>query len=86
MRSNRAHPTRTNWTHSNSVAPVMKSVVRLSLRQLRLTRPTAPSRTGEWGGVLMGARASRNRADAAVGGDGEKKRQRFRCEAARYAL
>ena len=36
-------------------------------------------------GVLRGARASHNRADTAVGGDGAKKRQRFRREAARYA-
>ena len=43
----------------------------------RPTRPTAPARLHEWEGVLMGARASRNRAGAAVGGDGDKKRQRF---------
>ena len=49
----------------------------------RVRRP--PARTGEWGGVLRGARASRNRADTAVGGDGAKKRQRFRRKAARYA-
>ena len=37
-------------------------------------RPTAPARLHEWGGFLMGARprASRNRADAAVGGGGKK--------------
>ena len=37
------------------------------------TRPTAHARLHEWGGFLMDARASRNRADAAVGGDGGKK-------------
>ena len=43
-----------------------------------------PNRVG--GGVLRGARASHNRAGAAVRGDGNEKRQRFLLKAAPYAL
>ena len=48
----------------------------------RVRRPPPASTSG--GGDLRGARASRNRVAAAVGGDGEKKRQCFRCESAPY--
>ena len=42
-------------------------------RWLRPTRPTAPARLHEWGGVLMGARASRNRVRGGRQGRRRKK-------------
>ena len=62
---------------SSAKWPPIYALSSVVTRRVRPTRPTAPARSLEWGGVLRGARASCSHAGAAVGGDVDKKRHRL---------